>query len=86
MQILLLTCVVIISLPKGNPVYPYTYFVELPSDDPVVLHPVLFSVDRVGESRQFIHDFLCPQTLKMMIIVHNIRAQIACHGPSYRTY
>lgn len=24
---------------------------------------------------------LCPQTINMMIIVHNIRAQIACHGP-----
>jgi hypothetical protein len=42
-----------------------------------LLHPVLFYVDRVGEGRQFVHDFLCPQTLKMMIIVHNIRAQIA---------
>ena len=61
----------------GNPVYPDTDFVELPSDD-----PVLFSVDRVGESRQFVHDFLCPATLaEMMIIVHDIRAQIACHGP-----
>ena len=61
----------------GHPLYPDEDFTPLPSEG-----PALFTIDRSGDSSIVLRDFLVPSTLaEMMIIVHDIRAQISAHGP-----
>ena len=58
---------------SGNPQYPTEDYLELQGDE-----PVHFSIDREGDERVFVQDYICPETLReMMVIVHEVRAQIA---------
>lgn len=63
--------------PTGNALYNDDDFINLPPEGPAE-----FTIDREGDEGLLVADYICPNTLpEMMIIVHDIRSQLAAHAP-----
>ena len=66
---------------NGEPQYLNTDFVAFPEED-----NYSFSIDTQADDTSFIHDFICPPTLReMMIIVHDVRNNVRYGEQSYET-